>query len=142
MAGASIAIDYSAAPIRDRAGATGGVVLEFNDKSRERQYASRHAHLASHDALTGLPNRREFERRVSVLLPQARERPGHHAVLYLDLDEFKLVNDTCGHAAGDELLRQVSALLRQRLRETDTLARLGGDEFGVLLANCAPAASA
>jgi diguanylate cyclase (GGDEF)-like protein/PAS domain S-box-containing protein len=134
---APIAIDYSAAPIRDRAGTTVGVVLVFHDMSRERQYASRLAHLASHDALTGLPNRREFERRVSAVLREARERPGSHAVLYLDLDEFKLVNDTCGHAAGDELLRQVSALLRQRLRETDTLARLGGDEFGVLLAHCA-----
>jgi diguanylate cyclase (GGDEF)-like protein len=110
--------------------------------SRERQYASRLAHLASHDALTGLPNRREFERRVSGVLREARERPGSHAVLYLDLVEFKLVNDTCGHAAGDELLRQVSALLRQRLRETDTLARLGGDEFGVLLAHCAAPSAA
>jgi diguanylate cyclase (GGDEF)-like protein/PAS domain S-box-containing protein len=136
-----VAIDYSAAPIRDRAGTTVGVVLVFHDMSRERQYASRLAHLASHDALTGLPNRREFERRVSAILREARDRPGSYAVLYLDLDEFKLVNDTCGHAAGDELLRQVSALLRQRLREMDTLARLGGDEFGVLLAHCAPASA-
>jgi len=109
----------------------------FHDMSRERQYASRLAHLASHDALTGLPNRREFERRVSGALQDRRQPRGSHAVLYLDLDEFKLVNDTCGHAAGDELLRQVSALLRQRLREGDTLARLGGDEFGVLLEHCA-----
>ena len=136
-----VAIDYSAAPIRDRAGTTVGVVLVFHDMSRERQYASRLAHLASHDALTGLPNRREFERRVSAILREARDRAGSYAVLYLDLDEFKLVNDTCGHAAGDELLRQVSALLRQRLREMDTLARLGGDEFGVLLAHCAPASA-
>jgi diguanylate cyclase (GGDEF)-like protein len=109
--------------------------------SRERQYASRLAHLASHDALTALPNRREFERRVSTVLVEAREPRSQHAVLYLDLDEFKLVNDTCGHAAGDELLRQMSALLRPRLREGDTLARLGGDEFGVLLEHCAPAAA-
>ncbi|HEY1327453.1 MAG TPA: EAL domain-containing protein [Casimicrobiaceae bacterium] len=136
-----IAVDYSAAPIRDRAGTTVGVVLVFHDMSRERQYASRLAHLASHDGLTALPNRREFEQRVSRVLSEARERAGSHAVLYLDLDEFKLVNDTCGHAAGDELLRQVSALLRQRLRESDTLARLGGDEFGVLLVHCAPSAA-
>ena len=137
--GPSVAIDYSAAPIRDGAGCVVGVVLVFHDMSRERQYASRLAHLASHDALTGLPNRREFERRVNSVLGNPRDPRGHHAVLYLDLDEFKLVNDTCGHAAGDELLRQVSALLRQRLREGDTLARLGGDEFGVLLEHCAAA---
>jgi diguanylate cyclase (GGDEF)-like protein/PAS domain S-box-containing protein len=136
-----VAIDYSAAPIRDRAGGIVGVVLVFHDMSRERQYASRLAHLASHDALTGLPNRREFERRVSAALQDRRQPRSSHAVLYLDLDEFKLVNDTCGHAAGDELLRQVSALLRARLREGDTLARLGGDEFGVLLEHCVPDAT-
>ena len=134
-----IAIDYAAAPIRDRARGIVGAVLVFRDMSRERQYAMRLAHLASHDALTGLLNRREFERRVSTVLAEGQYHAGHHAVLYLDLDEFKVVNDTCGHAAGDELLRQVSALLRPRLREGDTLARLGGDEFGVLLEHCASA---
>ncbi len=134
-----IAIDYAAAPIRDRARGIIGVVLVFHDMSRERQYATRLAHLASHDALTGLLNRREFERRVSMALVENQYAAGNHAVLYLDLDEFKVVNDTCGHAAGDELLRQVSALLRPRLREGDTLARLGGDEFGVLLEHCASA---
>ena len=134
-----IAIDFSAAPIRDRAGRIGGVVLVFHDMSRERQYAMRLAHLASHDALTGLLNRREFERRVNAALHEGQQHSRHHAILYLDLDEFKVVNDTCGHAAGDELLRQVSALLRPRLREGDTLARLGGDEFGVLLEHCGQA---
>ncbi len=94
------------------------------------------SHLASHDALTGLINRREFERRAQHGAASARSTAVNHAVLYLDLDQFKVVNDTCGHAAGDELLRQISALLRPRLREGDTLARLGGDEFGVLLENC------
>ena len=136
---APIAIDFAAAPIRERGRDIAGVVLVFRDMSRERQYATRLAHLASHDALTGLLNRREFERRVSMVLAEGPYQDGHHAVLYLDLDEFKVVNDTCGHAAGDELLRQVSALLRPRLREGDTLARLGGDEFGVLLEHCAPA---
>jgi diguanylate cyclase (GGDEF)-like protein/PAS domain S-box-containing protein len=134
-----VAIDYAAAPIRDRVRGIIGAVLVFHDMSRERQYATRLAHLASHDALTGLLNRREFERRVSMVLAESQYEAGNHAVLYLDLDEFKVVNDTCGHAAGDELLRQVSALLRPRLREGDTLARLGGDEFGVLLEHCAPA---
>jgi len=137
---APIAIDFAAAPIRDRERAIVGVVLVFHDMSRERQYATRLAHLASHDPLTGLLNRREFERRVNAVLAEGGTYPStHHAVLYVDLDEFKVVNDTCGHAAGDELLRQIGALLRPRLREGDTLARLGGDEFGVLLEHCAPA---
>ena len=134
---APIAIDHSVAPIRDRSGSTVGAVLAFHDMSRERQYAARLAHLASHDALTGLLNRREFEHRLNLALVQGQHHNVNHAVLYLDLDQFKVVNDTCGHAAGDELLRQVSALLRPRLREGDTLARLGGDEFGVLLEHCA-----
>src|SRR5213078_4136511 len=135
----SIAIDYSVAPIRDRLGRTVGAVLVVQDMSRERQYAARLSHLASHDALTGLLNRREFELRLRAALDGARDGDVHHAVLYLDLDQFKVVNDTSGHAAGDELLRQIGALLRPRLREGDTLARLGGDEFGVLLEHCAAA---
>ncbi|HXU67539.1 MAG TPA: EAL domain-containing protein, partial [Casimicrobiaceae bacterium] len=135
----SIAIDYSAAPIRDRAGSTVGAVLVIQDMSRERQYAARLSNLASHDALTGLLNRREFEQRVRAIVEQREGQEGQHAVLYLDLDQFKVVNDTSGHAAGDELLRQVGALLRPRLREGDVLARLGGDEFGVLLPHCPPA---
>ena len=135
----SIAIDYSVAPIRDRAGSTVGAVLVIQDMSRERQYAARLSNLASHDALTGLLNRREFEQRVRAIVEQREGQEGQHAVLYLDLDQFKVVNDTSGHAAGDELLRQVGALLRPRLREGDVLARLGGDEFGVLLPHCPPA---
>ena len=135
----SIAIDYSVAPIRDRAGNIVGAVLVIQDMSRERQYAARLSNLASHDALTGLLNRREFEQRVRALVETRDGQVGQHAVLYLDLDQFKVVNDTSGHAAGDELLRQVGALLRPRLREGDVLARLGGDEFGVLLPHCPPA---
>jgi len=133
---APVAIDYSVAPIRSRAASTVGAVLVFHDMSRERQYAARLSHLASHDPLTGLLNRREFERRLNMTLATEQSQPFNHAVLYLDLDQFKLVNDTCGHAAGDELLRQVTALFRPLLREGDTLARLGGDEFGVLLEHC------
>jgi len=134
---APVAIDHSVAPIRDRSGAVIGAVLVFHDMSRERQYATRLAHLASHDPLTGLLNRREFERRLSMVLVDGAQLGANHAVLYLDLDQFKVVNDTCGHAAGDELLRQIALLLRPRLREGDTLSRLGGDEFGVLLEHCA-----
>jgi diguanylate cyclase (GGDEF)-like protein/PAS domain S-box-containing protein len=135
----SIAIDYSVAPIRDRVARTVGAVLVVQDMSRERQYAARLSNLASHDALTGLLNRREFEQRVRAIVEHRESEEGQHAVLYLDLDQFKVVNDTSGHAAGDELLRQVGALLRPRLREGDVLARLGGDEFGVLLPHCPPA---
>src|SRR5579864_4548483 len=135
----SIAIDYSVAPIRDRGASIVGAVLVIQDMSRERQYAARLSNLASHDALTGLLNRREFEQRVRAIVEHHDAEDGQHAVLYLDLDQFKVVNDTSGHAAGDELLRQVGALLRPRLREGDVLARLGGDEFGVLLPHCPPA---
>jgi diguanylate cyclase (GGDEF)-like protein/PAS domain S-box-containing protein len=135
---APIAVDASVAPIRDSSGRVEGAVLVFHDMSRERQYAARLSHLASHDALTGLPNRREFENRLRAALERPQDTNYHHAVLYLDIDQFKIVNDTCGHAAGDELLRQVSILLRPGLRAGDTIARLGGDEFGVLLEHCPP----
>jgi len=93
-------------------------------------------HMAYHDALTGLTNRHEFERRLRRALYHAQEEGAQHALLYLDLDQFKIINDTCGHIAGDEMLKQVAVVLQQPIRETDTLARLGGDEFGVLLENC------
>ncbi len=93
-------------------------------------------HQAQHDDLTGLINRREFEVRLQRSLKSVHENNVQHVFCYLDLDQFKLVNDTCGHAAGDELLRQVSMLLTNRMRDRDTLARLGGDEFGLLIENC------
>lgn len=134
--GIEIPVVHSAAPIRDRAGALVGAVLVLHDVSRERQYAAKLSYQASHDALTGLINRNEFERRLALALQSAAQIGRHHSVMYLDLDQFKVVNDTCGHAAGDQLMRQVSTLLQTCLREGDTLARLGGDEFGVLLENC------
>ncbi len=134
--GTEIAINESAAPIRNRNGEIAGVVLVLHDVRREREYATQLSYQASHDALTGLINRREFEHRLGGALASARDLNRTHAMLYLDLDQFKIVNDTCGHAAGDELMRQVSMLLQGRLREGDTLARIGGDEFGVILENC------
>ena len=136
--GTEFPIMQSAAPIRARSGEITGVVLVLHDVSRERQYVAKLSYQASHDSLTGLINRGEFERRLSLALKSAAQLGRHHAVMYLDLDQFKVVNDTCGHAAGDQLMRQVTAVLQRRLREGDTLARLGGDEFGVLLENCAP----
>jgi diguanylate cyclase (GGDEF)-like protein/PAS domain S-box-containing protein len=136
--GSEIPIVQSAAPIRARTGKIIGVVLVMHDVSRERQYVAKLSYQASHDALTGLINRTEFERRLGLALKSSAELNRNHAVMYLDLDQFKVVNDTCGHAAGDQLIRQVSGVLLKRLREGDTLARLGGDEFGVLLENCPP----
>jgi diguanylate cyclase (GGDEF)-like protein/PAS domain S-box-containing protein len=134
--GLEIAVDQSAAPIRDRVGMITGVVLVLHDVRREREFATQLSFQATHDTLTGLINRREFEHRLDRALASAREEGRHHAMMYLDLDQFKVVNDTCGHGAGDEFMRQISVVLQERLREGDTLARLGGDEFGVLLENC------
>jgi diguanylate cyclase (GGDEF)-like protein len=94
------------------------------------------SYQASHDALTGLVNRREFERRLGEALEIARAGRQGHVMCYLDLDRFKAVNDTSGHLAGDNMLREVAALIREAVRDSDTVARLGGDEFGVLLVGC------
>jgi diguanylate cyclase (GGDEF)-like protein len=94
------------------------------------------SYQATHDPLTGLINRREFERRLTEALHQANVDDSHHVLLYLDLDQFKIVNDTCGHVAGDALLQQLSLTFKDRIRQNDSLARLGGDEFGVLLNSC------
>ncbi|HQT26500.1 MAG TPA: EAL domain-containing protein, partial [Burkholderiales bacterium] len=98
--------------------------------------ANQLAFQATHDALTGLINRQEFERRLERIMAEALGENEEHVLLYLDLDQFKVVNDTCGHIAGDQLLRQISMQLQERIRSRDTLARLGGDEFGVLLEHC------
>ena len=109
---------------------------ELKELKLGQEYAMKLAYHASHDQLTNLVNRAEFENRLKQALQEITTRGRQHVVMYMDLDQFKIVNDTCGHAAGDQLLRQVGALLKQKVREGDTLARLGGDEFGVLLENC------
>ncbi len=134
--GGEYSIADSAAPIRSREGDVVGAVLVFHDVTSERRIAQELRFQAAHDALTGLINRREFEVRVEQALGRARVDGAEHALCYIDLDQFKVVNDSCGHAAGDDLLRQVADLLRAQLRQNDTLARLGGDEFGLLLENC------
>jgi diguanylate cyclase (GGDEF)-like protein len=110
----------------------------MQDQMQERidQATARLVYQASHDALTGLINRREFEQRLERTLLSALQQGREHALCYMDLDQFKVINDSCGHAAGDELLRQLALLLKGNLRERDTLARLGGDEFALLLENC------
>ena len=135
--GQEIAIQDSAAPIRDRAGNLIGAVMVFHDVSKERRLHRALHYQACHDALTGLINRREFENRLTVAMQAAKHDSGsRNVLLYLDLDQFKLVNDTCGHPAGDLLLKQITGVLQSRVRGCDTLARLGGDEFGILLQDC------
>jgi len=134
--GREIAIEDSAAPIRNHNGQVIGVVMVFHDVTRTRELTTQLSWHASHDSLTGLINRREFETHLKRALTSAQLRDEEHALLYIDLDQFKIVNDTCGHVAGDELLRQLSRLKQTSLRTTDTLARIGGDEFGVLLEHC------
>jgi len=105
------------------------------DVRQSRKLALQLFHQASHDSLTNLYNRLSFENKLNSLLAEA-ELESSHALLYVDLDQFKIVNDTCGHTAGDELLRQLASMLQESIRRNDILARLGGDEFGILLINC------
>lgn len=129
-------IELSSAPIRDQEDAVIGAVLVFRDVTHARQMAEKMTYQASHDALTGLINRREFEYRLEQAVETGEVQGKEHTLLYLDLDQFKIVNDTCGHGAGDQLLRRLTNLLEAQLRQSDTLGRLGGDEFGVLLDGC------
>lgn len=132
--GRRFAIEDSAAPIKDKKGNLLGVILVFHDVSKARSMAEQLSWQASHDSLTGLINRLEFENRLDKVLTSNSQQS--HAMLYIDLDQFKIVNDTCGHVAGDEMLKQLSTQLFNHIRDNDTLARLGGDEFGILLENC------
>jgi diguanylate cyclase (GGDEF)-like protein/PAS domain S-box-containing protein len=134
--GNELYIESTAAPIRDPFGNVTGGVLVFHDVSESRELNRRLSYAASHDVLTELVNRREFEQRLERALKSAKARETSYAVLYLDLDQFKIVNDACGHNAGDALLKQIGSLLKSKIRWRDTLARLGGDEFGVLLESC------
>ncbi len=137
--GTEYPIEDSAAPIRDRQGQIIGAVMVFSDVTKTRSLANQVSWEASHDALTGLTNRRGFERQLIeaiAAVKNSQDSNQQHALCYLDLDQFKIVNDTVGHLAGDELLCQVSALLQKGVRANDLLARLGGDEFGLLLTQC------
>lgn len=134
--GRRIAIEESAAPIWSRDGEILGAVVVFRDVSHERKLSQQLSWQATHDALTGLINRREFEHLVAGALHTAKESGHTHALLYLDLDQFKVINDTCGHAAGDVLLQLLAKMLQGKMRDSDILARLGGDELGVLLPHC------
>ncbi|MEB3337520.1 MAG: EAL domain-containing protein [Leptolyngbyaceae bacterium] len=134
--GSEFAIDDSAAPIYGKDGQLLGAVLVFRDVTQERQMADQLSWQANHDALTGLFNRRAFERLLEKLLALDADHRQPHVLCYIDLDRFKVINDSCGHRAGDELLCQISSLFQGEIRKTDILARLGGDEFGLLLYQC------
>lgn len=129
-------IEDSASPIYDDCGRVTGAVLVFRDVTATQEMSRKLKWQAGHDALTGLANRFEFQNRLEDSIRAARFEGANHALLFLDLDRFKVVNDTCGHAAGDQLLCQVGLVIQNRIRESDMLARLDGDEFGVLLHAC------
>jgi diguanylate cyclase (GGDEF)-like protein/PAS domain S-box-containing protein len=128
--------ELTASPIRAPDRALAGCVIIFHDVTEMRGIAREMSYQASHDALTGLVNRVEFERRLEVALSTPRSEGTSHVVSYLDLDRFKAVNDSCGHLVGDNLLRELAALLKEKVRDSDTVARVGGDEFAMLLAGC------
>jgi diguanylate cyclase (GGDEF)-like protein/PAS domain S-box-containing protein len=134
--GSEFAIDHSAAPIHASDRQIIGSILVFRDVTQATIMARQLAWQASHDPLTELYNRREFETRLAAAVHSAQTANEQHVLCYLDLDQFKIINDTCGHVAGDALLRHISSMLPTSLRKTDTLARLGGDEFGILLYSC------
>ena len=131
-------ISTSGKPVHDASGRFLGYRGTSRDISDSYSLTEELGYQASHDALTNLLNRRAFEQRLQTLLSRIKESPGEHALCYLDLDQFKVVNDTCGHVAGDELLRRLAERLQAQVRKSDTVARLGGDEFGVLLEDCPP----
>lgn len=131
--GSEVAIEDSAAPIHDRNGKVSGAVIVFHDVSQSRAMASKMAHQAKHDFLTGLPNRAQLMERLSQAIRLARRHEKQVALMFLDLDNFKYVNDTLGHAIGDRLLKSVAERLRENVRSTDMVCRHGGDEFVILL---------
>jgi len=134
--GTQYCIEMTATPLLNDQGGLLGTVLVFRDVTEIRALARELTYQATHDPLTGLYNRREFERYLQGALADARARNVEYALCYLDLDMFKAVNDTCGHPAGDELLRQIGLLLKQAVRKEDLIARVGGDEFAILLRQC------
>ncbi len=134
--GVEIAISDSAAPILSESGEVNGVVVVFHDVTAQRRMQRKIEYQAEHDSLTGLWSRAAFDLRLDELIVSAMQGESQHVLIYIDLDQFKVVNDTVGHLAGDELLKQVATLLEAHTRESDILARLGGDEFALLMIGC------
>jgi diguanylate cyclase (GGDEF)-like protein/PAS domain S-box-containing protein len=134
--GSQLQVRFSSFPLYERDGHVSGAVVVFHDITEQQSKKRLLIHQANHDSLTGLVNRREFERRLERAMKSVSEDGTNHVLLYLDLDNFKTVNDSCGHQAGDDVLRELSLRMGRQMRDRDTLARLGGDEFGVLLEHC------
>ncbi|MDH3414270.1 MAG: diguanylate cyclase, partial [Gammaproteobacteria bacterium] len=126
----------SVSVVRDSGDAPVHTISQIQDVTESHAMSERLSYQASHDALTGLVNRREFERRVESAVRTSAEDHSEHALCYLDLDQFKVINDSCGHVAGDALLKQLGGILKTKVRRSDTIARLGGDEFGILIERC------
>ena len=135
--GRKYAIEGTASPIKNRQNKLCGIVVVFRNVSHARKIAQQLSWQATHDPLTKLYNRRKFEEQVAKAIEYAKNDSYYYAVCYLDLDRFKIINDTCGHSAGDKLLCQITKLLQQRIRTSDIFARVGGDEFAILLCQCA-----
>ena len=129
-------VEISVTPLQLEGKDSSGLVLVLHDTSELRGLTRQMTYQASHDALTGLVNRREFERRLQEALDSAQTGDIGHALCYLDLDHFKVVNDTCGHTAGDNMLREIASLIKEAVRDSDTVGRIGGDEFALLLVGC------
>ncbi|MDH3748934.1 MAG: diguanylate cyclase, partial [Gammaproteobacteria bacterium] len=129
-------IEITASPMRGPDNSISGTVVVFHDVGELRGLTRKMSYQATHDPLTGLINRREFERRLDEALDAAHSDEAAHMLFYMDLDRFKAVNDSCGHQAGDNMLREVAALIKEQVRDSDFVGRLGGDEFGALLIGC------
>jgi diguanylate cyclase (GGDEF)-like protein/PAS domain S-box-containing protein len=134
--GGDRSIELAASPLKNDQGEILGAVVMLHDVTELRGMQRQMSYQATHDALTGLVNRREFEHRLEAAIESAKRGDANHVLCYLDMDRFKLVNDTSGHLAGDSMLREIAKLLREAVRDSDTVARLGGDEFGMLLVGC------
>jgi diguanylate cyclase (GGDEF)-like protein/PAS domain S-box-containing protein len=137
LKGTRKSVESHAVPLHDNDGKVIAHLAMTRDITRAKQMAARLSYQASHDLLTGLINRHEFERRVETSLALAITDKSTHAVFFIDADQFKVINDTCGHLAGDQLLKQLGEIIRDQVRQQDSVARLGGDEFAVLLQYCA-----
>ena len=129
-------VEITASPVRGPSNSISGTVVVFHDVSELRGLTRKMSYQATHDPLTGLINRREFERRLDEAMDSAHAEEAVHMLFYMDLDRFKAVNDSCGHMAGDNMLREVAALIKDEVRDSDFVGRLGGDEFGALLVGC------
>ena len=129
-------VEITASPIRGPGSSISGTVVVFHDVSEIRGLTRKMSYQATHDPLTGLINRREFERRLDEAMDDAHAEEAVHMLFYMDLDRFKAVNDSCGHLAGDNMLREVANLIKEQVRDSDFVGRLGGDEFGALLVGC------